>query len=249
MMDLTTAQWAGLAVVALLAGLSKGGVVGLGVLVAALAANVLPAKAATGFVLPLLIVGDLAGLRMFHRHADWSQLWRLVPWTAAGVIVGWLTLGHVDDEQAKLLIGAMLVAMVTGHLEARRRSRERTGTNHEPPSWLAPLAGLLAGFTTLVANAAGPVMVVYLLAMRLPKLQFLGTAAWFFCLLNLLKVPFMVHLGLIDGTSLATNALLLPVVVLGALAGRWLVQRLNQERFEALALALSLLAGVKMLVW
>lgn len=249
MMELTTAQWIGLATVALVAGLSKGGVAGLGVLVAALAANVLPAKVATGFVLPLLIVGDFVGLRMFHRHADWSQLWRLVPWTIAGVLVGWFTMDRIDDEQAKLLIGALLVAMVAGHLESRRRAKERGEAREEPPSWLAPIAGLLAGFTTLVANAAGPVMMVYLLAMRLPKLQFLGTAAWFFCVLNLAKVPFMVHLGLIDERSLRINTLLLPLVIAGALVGRWLVQRMNQTRFEALVLGLSLLAGVKMLVW
>lgn len=249
MMELTTAQWIGLAMVALLAGLSKGGVAGLGVLVAAFAANVLPAKTATGFVLPLLIVGDFVGLRMFHRHADWRQLWRLVPWTIAGVLVGWFTMGRIDDDQAKLLIGALLVAMVAGHLESRRRAKERGEPREEPPSWLAPIAGLLAGFTTLVANAAGPVMMVYLLAMGLPKLQFLGTAAWFFCVLNLVKVPFMVHLGLIDEHSLRINALLVPLVIAGALAGRWLVQRMNQTRFEALVLGLTLLAGVKMLVW
>ncbi len=249
MMELTPAQWSGLAVVALLAGLSKGGVAGLGVLVAALAANVLPAKLATGFVLPLLLVGDFAGLRLYHRHADWSRLWRLLPWTAAGVVVGWFTLDRVDDEQAKLLIGALLVAMVAGHLESRRRAREQVGRPAEPPSWLAPLAGLLAGFTTLLANAAGPVMMVYLLAMRVPKLQFLGTAAWFFCVLNLAKVPFMVHLGLIDAGSLRTNALLAPLVVAGALVGRWLVERINQARFEALVLVLTLAAGVRLLVW
>lgn len=247
MMDLTTAQWVGLVVGALLVGLSKGGVAGLGVLVAAVAANVLPAKAASGFVLPLLIAGDLVGLKMFHRHADWSQLWRLFPWTAAGVLVGYFTMGRIDDEQARLLIGALIVAMVAGHLESRRRARDG-GSKTPPPDWLAPLAGLLAGFTTLVANAAGPVMIVYLLAMRLPKLQFLGTAAWFFCLLNLAKVPFMVKLGLIDSGSLATNAVLVPVVVLGALAGQWLVHRLDQKRFEMIALVLSLVAGVNLLI-
>ena len=247
-MDLTTGQWLGLAAAALLIGLSKGGVAGLGILAAAVAANVLPAKAASGFVLPLLVVGDLIGLRMFQRHADWSQLWRLFPWTVAGVLVGYCTLGRVDDTEARLLIGALIVALVAAHLEARRRAREQTDSAALPPEWLAPLAGLLAGFTTLVANAAGPVLIVYLLAMRLPKLQFLGTSAWFFGLLNLAKVPFMAHLGLVNWGSLASNARLVPVVVLGALAGRWLVARLDQKRFELLALVLALLAGVKLLV-
>ncbi len=248
MMDLSTGQWAGLALAALLVGLSKGGVAGLGILVAAVAANVLPAKAASGFVLPLLIAGDLVGLRLFHRHADWSQLWRLMPWTAAGLLVGWFTLGRLDDAQARLLIGALVVAMMAAHLESRRRATGGTERKQAPPDWLAPLAGLLAGFTTLVANAAGPVMIVYLLAMRLPKLQFLGTSAWFFCILNLVKVPFMVQLGLVNPSSLATNAVLVPLVVLGALVGRWVVGRLDQKRFELIAVGLTLAAGVKLLV-
>lgn len=248
MSDLTTGQWAGLALAALLVGLSKGGVAGLGILVAAVAANVLPAKAASGFVLPLLIVGDLVGLRMFHRHADWTQLWRLFPWTAAGVLVGFLTMGRIDDEQAKLLVGSLVVALVGWHLASRRGDHECAGSGRARSPWLAPLAGLLAGFATLVANAAGPVMILYLLAMGLPKLEFLGTSAWFFCLLNLAKVPFMAHLGLVDAGSLAANAVLVPLVVLGALGGRWLVHGLEQRRFELITLVLSLLAGVKLLV-
>ncbi len=246
MMELTTAQWAGLAVAALLVGLSKGGVAGLGILVAAVAANVLPAKAASGFVLPLLVAGDLVGLRMFHRHADWTQLWRLFPWTAAGVLLGYFLMGRRDDRQEKLLVGTLVVAMVGWHLAMQHGARD--GRPDGPSRWLAPVAGLLAGFTTLVANAAGPVMIVYLLAMRLPKLEFLGTSAWFFCLLNLGKVPFMAHLGLVNTGSLGTNAVLVPLVVLGALAGRWLVHRMDQKRFELVALVLSLLAGVKLLV-
>ena len=247
MMELTTAQWLGLAMVAVLAGLAKGGVAGLGVLVAAVATNLLPAKTATGFVLPLLIVGDLIGLRLFHRHAAWPQLWRLLPWTIAGLAVGWFTLGRLDDTQARLIIGALVVAMVAGHFESRRR--ERGGERRmQAPVWLAPIAGLLAGFTTLIANAAGPVMIVYLLAMRLPKLEFLGTAAWFFLLLNLAKVPFMVHLGLVTPSSLATNAVLVPLVAAGALLGRWLAERLDERRFEMIAMGLALLGGLKLLI-
>ncbi len=248
MNDFALWQWIGLAVAALLIGLSRGGVAGLGILVAAVAANCMPAKAAAGFVLPLLVVGDLVGLRLFHRHADWSHLWRLLPWTLGGLIVGWFTMGRIDDTQARVLIGALVVAMVAGHVDSKRRARQAGGEMRPAPTWLAPLAGLLAGFTTLVANAAGPVMIVYLLAMRVPKLQFLGTSAWFFLLLNLVKLPFMVQLGLVDRPSLASNALLVPLVVLGALAGRWLVHRIDQRRFELIAVIFTFAAGVKLLV-
>ena len=108
--------------------------------------------------------------------------------------------------------------------------------------------GILAGFTTLIANAAGPLMAIYLLAMRLPKMEFVGTGAVFFMILNWFKVPFMVNLGLIDTGSVRFDLLLAPAVVLGAFAGRALLPRVNQRLFENLALALSAIAGARMLL-
>jgi hypothetical protein len=247
MTDFAPWQWAGMVLAALIAGLSKGGVVGLGILVAAVMANVLPARQASGFVLPLLIVGDFAGIGMFRRHAQWPQLWRLLPWTVAGVVFGYLALGRIDDRQAQLLIGAIVLVLVVLHLGWKRWAPQGDAAATRA-GWLAPAAGVLAGFTTLVANAAGPVMIIYLLARRMPKLEFLGTSAWFFLVLNLFKVPFMAHLGLIDGASLRVNLLLVPVVLLGAQAGRWLVRRLDQRKFELVALGLTIVAGVKLLL-
>ena len=111
------------------------------------------------------------------------------------------------------------------------------------------VAGVLAGFTTQVANAAGPVMTLYLLAMRLPKMEFLGTGAVFFLVLNLFKVPFMAGLGMITPASFLTNLMLAPAVVVGALTGRWAVQRINQQWFENIALGLTFAAGLKLLLF
>jgi uncharacterized membrane protein YfcA len=125
------------------------------------------------------------------------------------------------------------------------QTQETSGTWH----WsLAAALGVLAGFITLVANAAGPLMAIYLVAMRLPKLQFMGTAAVFFMALNLFKVPFMVKLGLITPQSFEFNLILAPAVLLGALAGRWLLMRINQQLFEKLVLSLSAVAGVLLIV-
>jgi len=106
---------------------------------------------------------------------------------------------------------------------------------------------VLAGFTTLVANAAGPLMTVYMLARRLPKMDFVGTGAVFFLLLNFFKVPFMVHLGLINQSSFSFNLMLAPIVVAGAFLGQKLVASIDQRTFENLALVLSTAAGLKLL--
>jgi uncharacterized membrane protein YfcA len=116
------------------------------------------------------------------------------------------------------------------------------------PAWVSPVAGLLAGFTTMVANAAGPLMVVYLLAMRLPKLVFVGTAAWFFLVLNLFKVPFSYGLGQINAETLAISLRLAPFAIIGALLGRRLIRGIDQRTFELIALVLSVLAGLRLLL-
>ncbi len=242
-MTLEPWQWAVAVLAALVVGVSKSGIGGLGILAVVLFAQIMPAKQATGVVLPLLCFGDLVGATIYRKHAKWAHLWRLFPWTAAGVIIGWLALDRIDERQSRLLIGGIVVALVAMQL-ARRKT---AGNEAEHGAWFAPTIGVLAGFTTLVANAAGPLMVVYLLAMRLPKMDWVGTSAVYFLILNLFKVPFMVELGLITPASFAFNLWLAPIVLAGAYFGRKLVTKIDQRTFENIALGLSLLAGVKLM--
>ncbi len=235
-------QWAVAILAAMTIGLSKTGISGLGLLPVVLFAQILPAKEATGLVLPLLCFGDVVAVLSYRRHAQWNLLWRLFPWTAAGVVIGYFALGRIDELQTRLLIGTIVLALVGVHVY--RRSRPELADHG---AWFAPTIGVLAGFTTLVANAAGPLMVIYLLAMRLPKLEFMGTGAVFFMLLNWFKVPFMAHLNLITLTSLGANLLLFPAVFAGAWWGRKLLPRINQRAFENLALVLSALAALELI--
>ncbi|HWA10321.1 MAG TPA: sulfite exporter TauE/SafE family protein [Opitutaceae bacterium] len=234
-------QWALAVTAAFLVGVSKTGISGLGMLFVVMFAQIMPAKQATGIVLPLLCFGDLVAVASYRQHANWSHLWKLFPWTAGGVVLGFLAMNRIDEHQARLLIGGIVIGLIGLHLVRRRRSG---GGETEHGIWFAPLVGVLAGFTTLVANAAGPLMAIYLLAMRLPKMEYMGTGAVFFMLLNLFKVPFMTYLGLINAHSFSLNLWLAPAVFAGALVGRKLLATINQRWFENLALALSALAAV-----
>lgn len=236
-------QWALAAVAALIVGISKAGIGGLGMLAVVMFAQIMPAKQATGLVLPLLCFGDVVAAAVYWKHAKWTHVWRLFPWTAAGVLLGYFALDVIDERQAKLLIGGIVLSLVVLHLARRRFS----GHEGEHGPWFPPTIGVMAGFTTLVANAAGPLMAVYMLAMRLPKMHFVGTGAVFFLLLNFFKVPFMVHLGLINTQSFGINLWLAPVVLVGTWLGRKLVMKIDQRGFENLALALSVIAGLKLL--
>ncbi len=244
MLNLDTTGWILAVVAALIFGLSKTSVAGAGILGVAIFAQLLPAREATGAVLPLLIVGDIIAVTVFRRHANWRELWRVFPLAAVGVIVGSLLLGRIDDLSVKRLVGAILVVIIG--LEVIRRARG-TVLNIKSPV-LAGVVGALAGFTTMIANAAGPVMTTYLLAMRLPKLEFVGTGAWFFLTVNLFKVPFGVGLGIINFSSLKFDLILAPVVIAGALMGLPLVHRVNQVWFERIALGFAFLGGLRLLL-
>ncbi|MGP8199349.1 MAG: sulfite exporter TauE/SafE family protein [Limisphaerales bacterium] len=244
---LSYSQWACLAVAAFCSGLSKTGIAGLGILPAVLFTNVLPPRESTGALLPLLLCGDVFGVAYFRKHASWPHLWRLFTWVIIGVVAGAWALDRVNNAQAQRLIGIILLVMVALHWWRERQQGEfAAGLPHS--LWFTALMGLLAGFATMVANAAGPVMVLYLLAIGLPKLVFIGTGAWFFMLVNAFKVPFSVKLGLISGNSLLMDALLLLPMIPGALLGPRLLNHINQAFFEKMVLILTL-AGTIRLLW
>jgi uncharacterized protein len=243
---LSSWQWFLLAVAAFSSGLSKTGIIGLGILPVALFANVLPARESTGALLPLLLCGDVFGVTFYRKHASWPHLWRLFPWVIVGVVAGYFTMGRVTDLQVRRMIGAILLIMLA--LQWWRRQYGDFAERLPHSAWFAAMMGILAGFATMMANAAGPVMTIYLLAIGLPKMVFLGTAAWFFLLVNAFKVPFSVKLGLISPSSLVMDAILIVPLIPGALLGPRILQHLNQRTFENMALVLTL-AGAVRLLW
>ncbi|MFE2599352.1 sulfite exporter TauE/SafE family protein [Streptomyces sp. NPDC001840] len=269
-MDITWWGFAALAAAAALVGFSKTAVSGANTVSLAVFAAVLPARGSTGVLLPLLIMGDVLAVLTYRRHAHWPTLWRLFPAVAAGVVVGTVFLLWADDEAVRTSIGAILLLMA-GVTVWRRRAgadtaKEPGGTNPEPgdnpgrgsgatdrpgPSGgrlKARSYGVLSGFTTMVANAGGPVMSMYLLSAGFRKLGFLGTSAWFFLIVNLTKVPFSVGLGLIDARSLLLDAALVLFVFPGAYIGKVCADRIDQRLFERLVIAATVLGGLQLLL-
>jgi len=153
------------------------------------------------------------------------------------------------NNQVKVLIGAIVTVLVVYTYIRRARQAKLGEAAPEPKhTWYAIWGtGLLAGFLTMVANAAGPVTTLYLLATQLPKMEFIGTGAWLFFIFNMFKVPFSVALHLITPSSLVMDLELAPAVIIGAFSGKWLVSFVNQKLFEELALFFALLSGLNML--
>lgn len=239
-------QWIMAGLGAYMVGVAKTGIAGLGSLSVAIFATILPARESVGILLVILICADFVAVGVYRRDASWPHLARLFPWAGVGVLIGAIAFGWMNDTVVRTVIGGILVLLV--FLQLFRKNREGEPIAENPNPWLVAIAGLAAGFTTMIANAAGPLMVLYLLAMRLPKFTFVGTAAWFFLVLNLFKVPFNIWLGLITPGSLAFSFKLVPFAILGALSGRWIITQMNQRLFEQVALGLTLIAGVRLLI-
>ncbi|NHI17419.1 sulfite exporter TauE/SafE family protein [Microbacterium excoecariae] len=242
--DLGAVAWAALAIGALTIGVSKTGLPGANTLGIALFASVLPAKESTGAMLLLLIVGDALALWLYRRHADWRALVRLAPSVIVGLLAGVVFLALADDAWVRRTIGIVLLGLIALTLWRRRASAERVGSG----AGARALYGSLGGFTTMVANAGGPVMSMYFLASRFSMEAFLGTAAWFFAIVNVTKVPFSIGLGLITPTTLAMDALLVVPVLVGAAIGRWAVTRLSQRLFDAIVIGLTVVGALYLLV-
>ncbi len=247
MFDLNAIGWLLVGLCAFLVGVSKTGLPGLGILIVPLMAMALPqhARESTGIMLGMLILGDLFAATYYRRIAEWKHVLRLLPPAFLGIVAGWKAMEYVTNDQLKRIIGLIVLAMLAIHLW---RTRLRAEDAPIPTQWwFGGILGFLAGVTTMMANAAGPVMVIYLLAMRLPKLAFVGTSAWFFFAVNWLKVPFSAHLALTTGASVKLGLLMLPLIAAGSLAGIFLLHRLPQKAFNVLIQVLAAAAAIKLL--
>ncbi len=235
----STAGWCLLVVAAIAVGIAKTALPGAATLAVALFAAVLPARASTGALLILLLVGDVVAIAAYRHDADWATLRRLVPGVVLGLVLGAGFLTLAGDRATAVLIGALLLVLIAVTLTLMRRA----GTSVARGRTSQLLYGTLSGFTTMTANAGGPVMTMYLLASRFAVAPFLGTTAWFFFAVNVVKLPLSIGLGVIRVETLRLNAVLAPVVIVSALAGRRLAIRMNQNLFDRLVTALTVVSA------
>ena len=238
------------ALAGLLVGVAKTGIPGFGILaVPLMVLAVGDARHSAAWLLPLLCLADLFAIATYRRHAQARRLFGLLPWVLGGIGLGAITLA-APERTLRVLVAAIVIVMI-----ALRwlRARGTVATEAAPPPppdrwWQAAGYGVSAGFATTVANAAGPVMNLYLLARRLPKQEFVATGAWFFFVVNLVKVPIYVGHGLIGRLSLLFDIALAPAVVAGALLGRVVLHRMPQAIFDKLVMALTVCAAGLLLV-
>lgn len=230
-------QWALGAACAFFIGVAKTGAPGLAALTVPLMVfTVGDSRLSAAWTAPLLIVGDIFAVWYWRRHAEARELLSLMPWVGAGMLLGGLAL-RMDDMVLRRVLAVIVLVMVAFTWLQRRRPG---AILHGPPS----IFGVAAGFATTIANAAGPVMSSYLLLKRMPKERLVATGAWFFFIVNLAKMPIYAYNGLLSRPSVTYDAMMAPLVIVGAIAGFGLLRRMSQQLFDIATLSLAAISAL-----
>ncbi len=209
-----------------------------------LAALAFPGKASPGILLPMLIVADIVAVIYYRRNCQWSILIKLFPATIIGVIVGFFIVGLAPPEFFQKLIGAIILVMLLINLAIEYGGKRQFG------GWLVTsIVGIFAGAASMVANAAGPVFSIFLLQMGLSKEKFVGTRSWFFLVMNIMKLPFSVSLGLITPETLTLNLYAIPIILAGAWLGIKVLKMINLNMFTWLIRTAVIIAIIRLLVF
>jgi len=239
---MTSLQWILLGLCGLLVGMSKTGLSGVGLMVVPILANAFGGRPSVGLLLPMLIFADVFAVSWYHRHAQWKHILRLLPWALGGILLATLVGKSISDATFNRLLAALVIVGIS--ILVWRDIRAGKMKIPESRSFAAGL-GLLGGFATMIGNAAGPVMALYLLSMRLPKKNFIGTGAWFFFIINLSKVPLHIwSWKTISSESFLLDLLMIPAIAAGAILGIWLVKLLPEKAFRIIVIATTLLSAL-----
>lgn len=242
---ITITAWALAFTAAVVIGLSKAGIKGIAVVNVTLMALAFEAKESTGIVVPLLIFGDIFAVIYYNRHTKWSYIFRFLPWIVLGIIVGVFVGNDLNESTFKIgMAMIILLSVVMMYWWDRRKSKT------VPTHWLfAGTVGIMTGITTMIGNLGGAFTNIYFLAMRVPKNEFIGTAAWLFLIVNILKLP--LHIFVWETITLETfifDLKLIPGIAIGIFIGIRLVKLIKEDFYRKMILVLTALGAVMILL-
>ena len=233
-----------LCLVALFTGFIKAGMPSLGTLLTASVALMFPPRDALGISLMYLLVGDMVAVTLYWRLAHWQELKKMMLPVLAGVILGGILLAFLNNENLGLTLGVVVLVLVS--LEPLRPRLTQWALEH--PGSVRSGSGLLAGIATTIGNAAGPILSLYFLLLKLDKKAFVGTGSIFFLFVNVAKIPIFLGQGIFHMQYLGSVALTAPLVLLGALGGKKFLEWISQQWFNRIVLSLTALAGFWLVV-
>jgi hypothetical protein len=240
--DLTGWQWFLAISSAFLLGTSKTGLSGAGMIAIPVMAAIFGGKMSAGLVLPMLSFADIFAVSYYNRHAEWKYVLKLLPWSVMGILFGLYIGDKVSDQVFKETIGIIVIASIAIMIWRDMKSEHLKIPDYW---WFSAIMGFAGGFATMIGNAAGPIMAVYLLSMRLPKNSYIGTGAWFFFVINLFKIPFHIFVwGTITWSTISFDLLMVPALALGAITGFRVVKIIPEKVYRIFIIATTLISSI-----
>lgn len=234
--DITITAWTLALTAAFVIGISKAGIKGIAIINVTLMALAFGAKESTGLIVPLLVVGDAFAVIYYNRHAQWKYIVAFLPWMILGILIGTAIGKDLPEKTFKISMSVIILGtVIMMYWWDRKKSK------NVPTHWaFAGFIGTMAGITTMIGNLAGAFSNIYFLAMRLPKNEFIGTAAWLFFIVNIFKLPFHIFIWkTITPETLLINLKLAPGIVLGIIVGVRLVKIIKEQFYRKMILVLT----------
>jgi uncharacterized membrane protein YfcA len=224
--------------------LSKSGLVAsLGLIGVPLLTLVMPARDAAGLMLPLLLCMDAVAIWNFRRDADWRILWIMLPGAFVGTVLGWVLWTVVNDAVVELFVGLVTIGSVIYFLVPRPPRLEGVGPSRP---WGAFWGGV-AGFTSFISHTGGPPFQIYVLPQKLEPVRYSGTTAWFFAIVNAVKLVPYYFLGQLSPANLHLDLILAPVAIAGVVIGVLAVRRIPTVLFYRITYWLIFLLSLKLI--
>jgi len=230
---------------ALIFGVTKSGLKGLGVIGIIIMALIFGSKSSTGIVLPILMMGDIVAVLYYRRHIHWGYLFKLLPWVIVGVLFGvWVGKEMPEDLFKTGMAIIILISVVILFFQERMKS------DYIPDKlWFASLMGVLAGVATMLGNLAGAFTNIYMLSMRVKKNDFIGTLAFLYFIVNIFKFPFHIFSwGTITTDTLQLNLMLAPALLIGFFGGIRIVRWINNDLYRKIILVLTAMGALLILL-
>ena len=241
--DLTPGYLVLFLVIALVTGMAKAGLSGIGIAIVPALALIFGAKESTGVLLPMLITADIMAVVYYRSHAVWRHILRILPWVALGILIAVITGKMINEDQFRIVllsvVWIMLILMVLNDL------RKKKGGEIPENQIFASSMGLAGGFATMIGNSAGPVFTLYFLAMRLTKNEFIGTGAWLYLIMNTSKLPLHIFIWkTISVNSIILNLVAIPVIALGIFAGIYIVKLFPEKVYRYFVIITTIISSV-----
>jgi len=230
---------------AILIGSTKTGVTGAGLITIPIMALIFGGKASTGIVLPMLCFADIFALKYYHQHADLKYVFRPMPWVIIGILVALCVGNNISDKLFKQLIAIIIILCIVFLLWNEINNKQFYFSQNW---WFTVVLGIVGGSATMIGNAAGPIMAVYLLSMRLPKNSYIATGVWFFFIINLLKVP--LHIFFWETITFQTflfDITMIPFLAIGAFLGVKLVKVFSEKAYRNFIIIIVIISSLRLL--